>query len=141
MFKMKKLAAIAAAAVMAVSAMAVSVNAATGVTNEDRLYTTSYGIFTGGSYIGIYADAGVKTCSASSFTQNVNAAYITAGFHALDSKNTNIPYRQNTNTNNSYSSIGISTYNLDLGIETWGTHELRDNGNGYWHLSTHASDR
>lgn len=141
MIKMKKLAAVAAAAVMAVSAMAVSVNAATGVTNEQRGYSESYGIFTGGSYIGIYSDVGAKTCSASTFTENVNAAYITAGFYAIDSKNTHIPYRQNTNTNNSFSSIGITTYNLDLGVETWGTHELRDNGSGYWHLSTHASDR
>jgi len=141
MFKIKKLAAIVAAAVMAVSAMAVSVNAATGVTNEQRGYSESYGIYTGGSYIGIYPDAEVKACSASTFTQNVRAAYITAGFYAIDSKNTYIPYRQNTDTNNSFSTIGISTHNLDLGVETWGTHELRDNGNGYWHLDTHASDR
>lgn len=128
MFKMKKLAAIAAAAVMAVSAMALSASAL----NITQNYTGEHTPFTGGLYINVRQEIGIKQCSADTYTQNIIVPSITAELTGYDSKGNRIPPQSTTNPNNMYASAGVSTRDLTLGINATTTHKIVDFDGAQW---------
>lgn len=122
MIKFKKLAAVAAAAVMAVSAMALSASAL----NVSQNYTGNHTPFTGGLYINVRSEFGIKQCSADTYTQNIIVPSITAALDGYDTNGNRIPPQSTTNPNNMYASAGVSTPNLSLGINATTTHKIID---------------
>lgn len=129
MFKMKKLAAVAAAAVMAVSAMALSTNAVNISKNfSDGRHTP----FTGGLYINVRSEFGIKQCSADTYTQNIYLPSITAELEGYDTNGNRIPKQSTTNNNSFYASAGVSTHNLSLGVSAHSTHKIVDFDGNTW---------
>ncbi len=126
MFKMKKLAAVAAAAIMAVSAMAVSASAQTVYT---EYVNTSCGTYRGGLTINNYSN--YKQVDAVTMVANGSFSTVGAVLFIFDgSTGQQLYYNDQTNNNASFASVSASSGNLDP-VSTQ-SHHIATCGSSTW---------
>ncbi len=126
MFKMKKLAAVAAAAVMAVSAMAVSASAQTVYT---EYVNTTCGTYRGGLTVENYTNR--KQVDAVTMVANGSFSTVGAVLFIFDGKTgQQIYYNDQTNDNASFASVSAYSGNLDT-VSTQ-SHHITTCGSSTW---------